>query len=47
MSRRPGALSVDSALAGQLEAAFRKASAPPPTPAPTKLGALVPTAKNP
>ena len=36
VSGRPGAYGVDSAVAGRLEAAFRKAAAPPPTPAPTK-----------
>ena len=36
VSGRPGAYAVDSEVPGQLEAAFRKAAAPPPTPAPTK-----------
>lgn len=36
VSGRPGAFAVDPGLAGQLQAAFRKATAPPPTPEPTK-----------
>jgi hypothetical protein len=36
VSGRPGAFSVDPGLAGELEAAFQKATAPPPTAAPTK-----------
>lgn len=35
VSSRPGGFVVDPAAAGQLEAAFRKAVAPPPSPAPT------------
>ena len=36
VSGRPGAFAVDPALAGTLEAAFQRATSPPPTAAPTK-----------
>jgi hypothetical protein len=42
VSSRPGGFVVDSSAAGQLEAAFRKAAAPPPSPSQTK-SALAPS----
>jgi hypothetical protein len=42
VSSRPGAFVVDPSAAGQLEAAFRKAVAPPPSPSPSATKAKPP-----